>query len=233
MAKKPLKPPSVPPGARHSFFVYMQGLVVDNGDLSTPQLGRLLDYSHQAVYKALTGPRMPSRAMAANLAKVVGGEAAAKTALRLWSAGVHEERGLAETAVDDSADHEPPAAPTALDIARVILGDNERAATDEVARRRWSLPARPGYRARAALAAEMRGLAAEVGAVADWFICETTRRNLSDWLCGRAIPSLHNLVNFGYELRLDEAGWTQLLGLHTAAVAEARANTSWHVAYPE
>ncbi|WP_019931682.1 bifunctional diguanylate cyclase/phosphodiesterase [Nocardia sp. BMG111209] len=92
MAKKPLKPPSVPLGARHSFFAYMQRLVIENGDMSTPQLGRLLDYSHQAVYKALTGPRMPSHSMAAGLARVLAGEPAAAVALRLWSAGVQEEQ---------------------------------------------------------------------------------------------------------------------------------------------
>lgn len=231
MAKRPLKPPSVPKGSRHNFFTYMQELVVENGDLSTPRLGKLLDYSHQAVYKALTGPRMPSRAMATNLAKVLGGESAAAVALQLWSAGVREERGLADVSADELAPTEPLGAPTALDLARVMLNGNGNMLDNELVRRRWTLPALPGYRARSALAAEIRRLTSEVGAVAEWFTAETTRKNLSDWMCGRAIPPLHNLMNFGYELRLEHEAWLGILGLHAAAVAEAQSEASRNVGY--
>ncbi|MGV9662774.1 hypothetical protein [Nocardia niigatensis] len=222
MAKKPLKPPSVPPGARHSFFVYMQLLVVENGDLSTTQLGRLLDYSHQAVYKALTGPRMPSRAMAVNLSKVVAGEAASKVALQLWSAGVREERGLTEGDARVPAPVEPQSAPTALDIARIMQGENGDVLVDELASHRRPNTTHPELRARTALATEMRRLASEVGALAEWFTAETTRDNLADWMCGRSIPSLHNVFNFGYELRLPHEACLHLLKLHAAAEAEKR-----------
>ncbi|MEV0465488.1 hypothetical protein AB0I30_10155 [Nocardia tengchongensis] len=159
--------------------------------------------------------------MAANLAKVLAGEAASAAALQLWSAGVHEERGLKEFP-EDRAPKEPLDAPTALDIARMMQDNHERTTVDELARLRRPAPTHPGYTARSDLATEMRRLVAEVGALAEWFAAGTTRDNLADWMCGRTIPSLHHVMNFAYELRLENEGWVHLLRLHAAAEAEAR-----------
>ncbi|MFI7531638.1 response regulator transcription factor [Nocardia salmonicida] len=60
MAKKRVKAPELPDGDRRRFFMAMQRAVVNAGDPSTAALGEQIGYSHQAVYKALTGPRVPS-----------------------------------------------------------------------------------------------------------------------------------------------------------------------------
>jgi hypothetical protein len=160
--------------------------------------------------------------MAVNLPKVLAGEAASTTALRLWSAGVHEERGLTEGDAAVPAPTESLSAPTALDIARIMQGDNGNVLVDELASHRRPPTTHPEHRARTALATEMRRLASDVGALAEWFTADTTRDNLADWMCGRSIPSLHNVFNFGYELRLNPETCLHLLKLHAAAEAEKR-----------
>lgn len=94
MAKRALKRPDVPAGARLAFFAFMQELVVENGDLPTKQLGELVNVGHQAVYKALTGPKVPSRHLTLDLARKLGGNDAALEALDLWQKAVKEQRGF-------------------------------------------------------------------------------------------------------------------------------------------
>ncbi|WP_230591064.1 helix-turn-helix transcriptional regulator [Rhodococcoides fascians] len=94
MSKKSLKKPDLPPGARAEFFDYLQQLVLRAGDLSTATLANQLGVSHQTVYKALTGPRMPSQAITESLATELGGEEAAAAVLAVWVRGVEEERDL-------------------------------------------------------------------------------------------------------------------------------------------
>ncbi|MFI9404497.1 hypothetical protein [Nocardia sp. NPDC052316] len=234
MAKKPLKPPAVPAGARHQFFVYMQRLVVDNGDLSTTELGARIGHSHQAVYKALTGPKMPSRAIVGRLAEALGGDAVATEAAKLWTAGVYEERGLSTLPKLESAtsktdrrpaslrrDQEEVGGATRLDMARGLLGlsDGLPSAPQTILRSE-SGPASPGQAARTALANEISTLMGEVGGVAELFSAETVRSGVGDWMSAAAIPSAHSLINFTYELRLDEHRRKRLFELHAAAVKE-------------
>lgn len=97
MAKKPLKAPAVPVGERKTFFEELQRMVIDSGDLATTELGKQLGCSHQAVYKALTGPKMPSERMVRALAEKLGGDAEAT--LQLWRRGVAEQRAAANAPV--------------------------------------------------------------------------------------------------------------------------------------
>ncbi|GGL03156.1 hypothetical protein Sme01_19090 [Sphaerisporangium melleum] len=55
-------------------------------------LGSQINYSHQTVYKALTGPNMPSRAVTEALGKALGGEESMRQVLVLWEDAVDEER---------------------------------------------------------------------------------------------------------------------------------------------
>jgi DNA-binding phage protein len=94
MSKRSLKQPDVPPGPRHDFFTYMQDLVKANGDLPTTRLAERIGYSHQAVYRALTGPQMPSLHLTSKLATSLGGENSAADSLELWLRGVLDERTI-------------------------------------------------------------------------------------------------------------------------------------------
>ncbi|MEU3010103.1 response regulator transcription factor [Nocardia asteroides] len=97
MAKKSLKLPFLPDGARIEFFRAMQELVLQAGDPSTGALGDRTGYSHQAVYKALTGPKMPSERITESIAVELGGSTAVERVRRLWSAGVAEQRDALQT----------------------------------------------------------------------------------------------------------------------------------------
>jgi DNA-binding XRE family transcriptional regulator len=92
MAKKQLKQPSLPAGQRMAFFLYLQELVLRAGDLPVAELGNRVGYSHQAVYKALTGPKMPSRRVVVALAQVLGDEDTVIDVCRRWESAVAEER---------------------------------------------------------------------------------------------------------------------------------------------
>jgi DNA-binding phage protein len=94
LPKRSLKQPDVPPGPRHDFFTYMQDLVKANGDLPTTRLAERIGYSHQAVYRALTGPQMPSLHLTSKLATSLGGENSAADSLELWLQGVLDERTI-------------------------------------------------------------------------------------------------------------------------------------------
>ncbi|WP_447002413.1 helix-turn-helix domain-containing protein [Saccharothrix isguenensis] len=94
MAKKPLKRPELPEGARLEFFLHLQDLVLRHGDLPVSRLASEAGVSHQTVYKALTGPKVPSRSTTEALARSLAGEEAAATALLRWESAVAEERGL-------------------------------------------------------------------------------------------------------------------------------------------
>ncbi|WP_280492909.1 helix-turn-helix transcriptional regulator [Nocardia asiatica] len=95
MAKKPLKVPDLPSGKRLDFFLFMQDLVLRNGDWAVARIAQETDLSHQAVYKALTGPRMPSRHVAMTIAKTIADDSAEKAAELHWTEGVAEQRALA------------------------------------------------------------------------------------------------------------------------------------------
>lgn len=72
----------------------MQDLVKANGDRPTTQLAERIGYSHQAVYRALTGPRMPSLHLTTKLATSLGGTDSAAASLELWLQGVLDERTI-------------------------------------------------------------------------------------------------------------------------------------------
>ena len=94
MPKRPLKQPDVPPGPRYDFFAHLQDLVKANGNLPTTRLAERIGYSHQAVYRALTGPRMPSLHLTSKLATSLGGESSSADSLELWFQGVLDERTI-------------------------------------------------------------------------------------------------------------------------------------------
>jgi len=95
VAKRRLKRPCLPPGDRVSFFAYMQELVLENRDLPLVELGKLVHRSHQSVYKALTGPKLPSLELTTDLAQKLGGVPARDEAARRWRLAVREEREVA------------------------------------------------------------------------------------------------------------------------------------------
>jgi predicted DNA-binding transcriptional regulator AlpA/DNA-binding XRE family transcriptional regulator len=92
MAKKQLKQPSLPAGQRTSFFLYLQELVLRAGDLPVAELGSKVGYSHQTIYKALTGPKMPSSRVVVALAQVLGDEDTVMDVCRRWENAVSEQR---------------------------------------------------------------------------------------------------------------------------------------------
>lgn len=93
MAKRPLKMPALPPGDRLTFFRSMQDLVLRNGDLSVKDLSlRISGYSHQAVYKAITGPKVPSRQITEAIVHALEGEQGVKWVSELWCKAVSEQR---------------------------------------------------------------------------------------------------------------------------------------------
>lgn len=110
MAKRPLKTPQLPAGDRLVFFQWMQRLVLEAGDKSTSAIATEVGFSAQAVHKALTGPRIPSKSLTVAIARNEGGESATETALRLWTTAVAEER--AALAGTSSETEVVPSAPT-------------------------------------------------------------------------------------------------------------------------
>lgn len=98
MTKKRLKLPGLPPGSRLEFFRELQAVVRQYGDPPTVEIGHRTGYSHQAVYKALTGPKMPSRRIAHAIANALGGLDAVDPIMVLWDQGAEEERLIAEGA---------------------------------------------------------------------------------------------------------------------------------------
>ncbi|MCX0270666.1 hypothetical protein NLM24_08100 [Nocardia zapadnayensis] len=239
MAKRPLKPPDVPPGARYEFFMFMQRLVTDNGDLSTPALGKLIGHSHQAVYKTLTGTTMPSRAIAERLAQALGGITARDSALSLWEKGVQEQRGFtnatstytprprADAAQEGEGPHiQPTTAPrggalTKLDKARAYWADEDLASSWENRPSKTMLWDSDRL-ASAAFADEIWRLVSAAGGDPRLFTADSARSGFPDWITGDVLPTTHNLLNFAYELRLDELQQARLSALHAAAVEEQR-----------
>lgn len=95
MAKKPLRRPDLPPGRRLDLFLFLQDQVLRNGDQSVASLAHEIGLSHQTIYKALTGPRVPSRAVIYDLATYLGRPDPGDLVdhiLALWTHAVAEER---------------------------------------------------------------------------------------------------------------------------------------------
>lgn len=92
MAKKKLKAPNVPPGARRDFFIYIQRMVLEHGDPSVATIAEESSYSHQTVYKALTGPQLPARQTVLGIAKALNSTAA--NLITLWTDAVAEQRSI-------------------------------------------------------------------------------------------------------------------------------------------
>lgn len=92
MAKKPLRRPDLPPGSRLDLFLFLQDLVLRNEDPSVATISRAIPFSHQAIYKALTGPNTPSKHIVATLSEHLGGQDALVKTLEFWTAAVAEER---------------------------------------------------------------------------------------------------------------------------------------------
>jgi DNA-binding XRE family transcriptional regulator len=93
LAKKPLKRPTLPPGDQTEFFDFLQRMVVRCGDLPISRLASTIDFSHQTVYKALTGPKMPSQRV---LDAIVGAldRDSLPEARERWQRAVAEARSL-------------------------------------------------------------------------------------------------------------------------------------------
>lgn len=101
MAKRALRAPAVPEGSsRMEFFTAMQRLVLESGDLSVQAISRLMarpqcspirSVSHQSIYTALVGPKMPSYATAQSIVILLGGTWDSEIK-DLWIAAVQEER---------------------------------------------------------------------------------------------------------------------------------------------
>ncbi|MFI6573991.1 LuxR C-terminal-related transcriptional regulator [Nocardia fluminea] len=98
MAKKRVKVPELPDGDRRRFFMAMQRAVVDAGDPSTTALGEQIGYSHQAVYKALTGPRVPSEKITRAICEETHADRDAM--LAMLHRAVAEERQAADDEVE-------------------------------------------------------------------------------------------------------------------------------------
>ncbi|WP_093085422.1 helix-turn-helix transcriptional regulator [Pseudonocardia oroxyli] len=74
------------------FFLKLQHEVLRHGDLSAAVLGELTGFSSQTIYRALTGPKMPSRRVVTALAAALGDEQLQNELMTFWVAGVAESR---------------------------------------------------------------------------------------------------------------------------------------------
>ncbi|MFI1241466.1 response regulator transcription factor [Nocardia salmonicida] len=127
MAKKGLKQPDLPPGDRLRFFEFLRELAFEAGDRSVADIAADLPCSHQAIYKALTGPRMPSENMVKVLVTHFVGEdagedaveGAIERAIELFKLGVLEQRRIPRTVGDKTV-----TAPT-TDGQSVPAGEHE------------------------------------------------------------------------------------------------------------
>jgi transcriptional regulator with XRE-family HTH domain len=76
-------------------WLFMQDQVLRCGDLPVAAIARDVGVSHQTIYKALTGPRLPSRAVAQDLATYLGrtdSQQLVEQVLERWTLAVAEER---------------------------------------------------------------------------------------------------------------------------------------------
>ncbi|MEV0360643.1 hypothetical protein AB0H71_31765 [Nocardia sp. NPDC050697] len=243
MAKRRLRAPTISSGPRREFFVHLQRLVLDHGDLPTKELGRLSGYSHQAIYKALVGPAMPSWELTERLTRALGEEQAVEQTRPLWKAGVIDERGLAAApasvapaapAPADATALEQPATPTQraessrgrptrLDLARAAKATEQSVFSlfaVEAPPSQTHFGADPRFQARRALADEIWNHFRGAGANPDAFAAKSARTHLSRWMAATAIPDTHQLVLFAYELQLDALERNELLALRSAAANE-------------
>lgn len=95
MAKRALRHPDLPPGHRLAFFLFVQDQVLRRGDPSVASIARDVGVSHQTIYKALTGPRLPSRTVTQDLATYLGRphpQQLVDQVIELWTLAVAEER---------------------------------------------------------------------------------------------------------------------------------------------
>ncbi|TCJ89922.1 helix-turn-helix transcriptional regulator [Nocardia alba] len=122
MAKKGLKQPELPPGDRLRFFEFLRELAFEAGDRSVADIAADLPCSHQAIYKALTGPRMPSENIVKVLVTHFADEDAVEGAIELFKLGVLEQRRIPRAVGDKTA-----TAPTA-DAQSAPTGEHESAA---------------------------------------------------------------------------------------------------------
>jgi hypothetical protein len=95
LAKKPLRRPDWPAGERREFFLYLQRLVLQGGDLPVAEIGRAIGFSHQTVHKALTGPKMPSWRVVAAIVAGVASPAEIAEARERYERAVGDQRNLA------------------------------------------------------------------------------------------------------------------------------------------
>lgn len=104
MAKKGLKKPDLPVGARLDFFLLLQRLVVDHGDQTAKDLAAKVTCSPQAVHKALIGPKVPGRDMTTRLVAALTTDVKEQAAVeRAWQEAVKEERGLVNAVASTKA----------------------------------------------------------------------------------------------------------------------------------
>lgn len=240
MAKRRLRKPDVPSGARLSFFLYLQRLITECGDKSTTELGRMAGYSHQTVYKALTGPRMPARAMTEALVGALACQSEVDKVMRLWSLGVHEERNLHEEPV--MTEEQPirvsspqaelplsqPARPTKLDRARAAAaakggpgGEPPQKPYDHLIASLDSMGVSAAhYNMRLVLAHRIWSCVHSAGVTPEMFESESTRTGLPGWMAAETMPNRQQLLNFVYELRPEEEVRDALMAAYTRAVVE-------------
>jgi len=102
VAKKPLRQPEVPPGDRSNFFACLRGLVLEAGDLPVSAVASKCRFSHQTVYKALVGPKMPSERVVEAIVSALGRPEALSRTVALLRLGVEEERESVSTEVSSS-----------------------------------------------------------------------------------------------------------------------------------
>ncbi|MGW0323949.1 hypothetical protein [Nocardia sp. NPDC003183] len=238
MAKRRLRKPDVPAGARLSFFLYLQRLVTERGDKSTSELGKLAGYSHQSVYKALTGPRMPSRAMTEALVQALAGQPEVDTVMGLWSLGVHEERNFQEGPADHEAPpirrEKPPVVlptgpPPSTKLDRTRAAATARSPVAEPPQKPYlqfidaldnSDVAIENYTRRLTLAHCIWSCVHSAGVTPEMFESESTRTGLPGWMAAETMPNRQQLLNFVYELRPEEDVRDALMAAYANAVAE-------------
>jgi hypothetical protein len=93
MAKKPLKEPDAPRGPQYDFFLLVQQLVLTHGDESVAGIASRMFCSRQVLYRALTGPKLPSRRLVEELVQALGCSAHDRSeALAAWEAAVTDQR---------------------------------------------------------------------------------------------------------------------------------------------
>lgn len=211
MAKKPLGVPLAPAGPQYDFFLHMQELVLNCGDLSLAGMASKVHVSRQVLHRALRGPDLPSRDLVERIVD-----------------------GIYPTDEGVDAEAKKQAKKVALDAySRAVAYQRDRARDEALAKDAGHKPA--GGRLSAIAAPErerLRDLLQLAHKQADRPSLQSLARNMrppvadstiSDWLLGKSVPRSFDPLRQLFELLSHRSR-----GPNQTVVTRAEAERLWN-----